>query len=378
MISSRRLCAIARKEFLHVVRDWRSLVLAIAIPGVLVILFGYALNLDLNNVPVAVWDQSRTAASRDLLSMLAGSPYFSMASFHESYQTLTKTLDNEDAMLALVIPGDFATRIQAGRPTEVQVIAEGSDATTARLALSYASALVMLYNQKIAVRQMALMGAREVPVPVELVPRAWYNLDLRSENVIIPGIIAIVMIVIAAMLTSVTVAKEWEMGTMEQLISTPVRVPEIVVGKVIPYYVVGMADVGIAVAMGHWVFGVPLRGSAGLLFAMASVFLTGALFFGLMLGIALKKQVLANQAALLGSYLPTLLLSGYVFPVDNMPVALRYLSYLVPARYFVALMRGIFLKGIGLEIMWLNAVLLALYALIMIVLAHKRLKLKLG
>jgi len=377
MISRTRLCAVARKEFLHVLRDWRSLFLAIAIPVVLIVLFGYALDLDLNDVPVAVWDRSRSAESRDFLSMFAGSPYFSLASFHEDYRTIVTALDRETVMVALVIPSDFGECIRGGRATEVQVIAEGSDATTARLALSYATTLGMVYNQKIAVRQLASMGLRDAPLPVELAPRAWYNLDLRSQNVIIPGIIAIVMIVIAAMLTSVTVAKEWEMGTMEQLISTPIRGPEIVLGKVVPYFVIGMTDVALAVAMGHWVFGVPLRGSAGLLFAMASIFLTGSLFFGLMLSITLKKQVLANQAALLGSYLPTLLLSGYVFPIENMPIALQYLSYIVPARYFIALMRGIYLKGIGLEIMWLNALLLTLYAAVMVVLAHKRLRLKL-
>jgi ABC-2 type transport system permease protein len=375
-MSFRRFSAIARKEFIHLIRDWRSLFLAVAIPGVLVVLFGTSLKTDLNNVPTVVWDQSRTPESRELLSLFQGSPYFSVVGFHEAYPALEDAVESGLAMVAVVIPGDFAERVKAGRTTEIQVIVEGSDATTARLALSYSTALGSIYGQKIAARSLAFLGGT-LPQPVTLEARVWYNADLRSQNVIIPGIIAIVMIVIATMLTSVTVAREWEMGTMEQLISTPVRGPEIVFGKVVPYYVVGMVDVVLAVFTGRWVFGVPLRGSAGLLFAMASIFLIGALFFGLMLSVAMKKQVIANQAALLGSYLPTLLLSGYVFPIDNMPRALQYLSYVVPARYFITLMRGIFLKGIGLEILWLNALLLALYAAVVIVVANLRMKLKL-
>ena len=210
-----------------------------------------------------------------------------------------------------------------------------------------------------------------------MVPRAWFNPELRSQNNIIPGILAIVMVVIAAMLTSVTIAKEWETGTMEQLISTPLRVPELLFGKVTPYFVIGVADVAIAVALGQWLFHVPLRGNPGLLFAMAAVFLTGALFFGLVLSINLKSQVLANQIALVASYLPTLILSGFVFAISSMPVPLQWLTYIVPARYFIKLLRGIYLKGVGLETMWLSALLLAVYAGIMIIVAHKRMKLKL-
>jgi ABC-2 type transport system permease protein len=210
-----------------------------------------------------------------------------------------------------------------------------------------------------------------------MLPRAWYNENLRSQNTIIPGIIAIVMIVIAAMLTSVTVAKEWELGTMEQLISTPIRGPELVFGKLVPYFVIGMVDVAIAVAMGQWIFQVPLRGSPALVFGMAAIFLTGALSFGIMLSIVLKAPVLANQMALLGSFLPTMLLSGFAFAIENMPRWIQYVTYIVPARYFIALLRGIYLKGIGLEILWLNALFLTLYALIMIVIANKRIKLKL-
>ena len=376
-MTPRRLKAIARKEFIHVLRDWRSLFLALAIPMLLILLFGYALNLDLKNVPTVVWDQSRTPASRELVSLFDGSPYFSIIDDHNNYRDIQRDMETGRAMIALVIPSDFAKQILANREARVQVIEDGSDANTARLALGYVRGLGMIYSRMITVDRIRLMGEADMATPVEMVPRAWYNPDLRSQNVIIPGIIAIVMIVIAAMLTSVTVAREWETGTMEQLISTPIRGPELVFGKIAPYFVIGLADVTTAVILGQWLFDVPLRGSTALVFLVATIFLTGALFFGMMLSINLKKQVIANQIALLAGFLPTMLLSGFVFAVENMPWPIQGITYFVPARYFIALLRGIYLKGIGLEILWINALLLTLYALFMVAIANKRMKLKL-
>jgi len=376
-MNPRRLKAVAKKEFIHVLRDWRSLFLALAIPMVLILLFGYALDLDLKNVPTVVWDQSRTPTSREFVSFFDGSPYFSIIDYHDNYRSIQRDLETGRAMIALVIPSDFTKNVLANRKTSIQVMADGSDANTSRLALGYVTGLGMIYSRKINVARVHLMGGEDMAPPVELVPRAWYNTDLRSRNVIIPGIIAIVMIVIAAMLTSVTVAREWEMGTMEQLISTPIRGPELVFGKVVPYFAIGLADVATAVILGQWLFKVPLRGSTGLVFLVATLFLTGALFFGLMLSVSLKKQVVANQAALLAGFLPTMLLSGFVFAIENMPMPIQCLTYIVPARYFIALLRGIYLKGIGLEILWLNALLLTIYALIMVALTNQRMKLKL-
>lgn len=369
-----RFIAVVRKEFIHVIRDWRSLVLAIAIPMLLIALFGYALSMDLKHVPTAVWDQSRTAQSRELLSLLDGSAYFSVEHYTDGYRDLTDMLDAGTILVALVIPADFARRSRAGRPVEIQALIDGADANNATLAIGYINAIGRIYNRRLQVAGGVYPGAAG---QVTLEPRAWYNPDMESRNVIIPGIIALVMVVIAAMLTSVTVAREWETGTMEQLISTPIRVPELVLGKVVPYFVIGLGDVAIAVAMGRWIYDVPLRGSTGLLFLTASIFLTGALFLGLLLSIVLKTQVLANQIALFTGYLPTLLLSGFVFGIYNMPAAIQAITFIVPARYFIALLRGIFLKGIGLEVLGLNAALLTLYAAVMVILCHRKLKLKL-
>lgn len=373
----RRLYAVAKKEFLHVFRDWRSMFLSLAIPVILIMLFGYALTLDLRNVPTVVWDQSKSADSRDLLSLFSGSPYFSIIGYHENYAGLQLALDRGAAMVAVVVPAGFAQDLAAQKKVYIQIVGDGSDANTSRLAMGYATAIGMIYSSRISTENMQRLGRDALKNPVEMVNRAWYNPGLRSQNVIIPGIIAIVMVVIAAMLTSVTIAREWETGTMEQLISTPIEGPELVFGKVIPYFVIGMTDVAIAVAMGKWLFNVPIVGNAGLLFGMAAIFLTGALFWGMTLSIVLKSQVLANQIAIVSGYLPTLILSGFVFAIENMPVAIQCITYIVPARYFIAILKGIYLKGIGLEILWLDAVLLSVYALFMVVLANRKLTLKL-
>jgi ABC-2 type transport system permease protein len=373
----RRLAAVVRKESLHVIRDWRSLTLALAIPIIMILLYGYALTLDLRNVPTVIWDQSRSPQSREFLSLVQGSPYFSITGYHDSYRDLQLVIDRGKAMVAFVIPHDFADKVQSGKHVKVQVIVDGSDANTSRLATGYAAGIGMIYARNVGSERMQLKGSGRLNPPVELIQRSWYNPDLRSQNVLIPGIIALVMIVVAAMLTSVTVAREWETGTMEQLISTPLRGPELIVGKVIPYFLIGMTDVAMAVAMGKWIFDVPVVGNAGLLFAMAALFLTGALFFGLTLSIVLKSQTLANQMAIMTGFLPTLLLSGFVFAIENMPLPLQIITYIVPARYFISILRGIYLKGIGLEILWIDALFLVIYSVIMITIANRKFRFKL-
>jgi ABC-2 type transport system permease protein len=376
MIDPNRLIAVARKEFIHVIRDWRSLFLALAIPVILILLFGYALTLDLKKVPTVVWDQSRTPESRELISLYQGSPYFRIIGYKQSYTDVQAELDSGKAMISLIIPSDFTTKINSGKPTRVQILVDGSDANTSRLATGYAESVGMIYNLNVRAR-LAHYAKSPAATPVELVGRVWYNPGLRSQNVIIPGIIAIVMIVIAAMLTSVTIAREWETGTMEQLISTPLRGPELIFGKVVPYFTIGMTDLIIAVTLGKWLFKVDIVGNAALLFTMSAVFLTGALFFGMTLSIVLKSQVLANQIAIVAGFMPTLVLSGFVFAIENMPLPIRCLTYIVPARYFIAIMRGIYMKGIGLEVLWLDALLLSVWAGLMVTLANRKFKFKL-
>jgi ABC-2 type transport system permease protein len=218
----------------------------------------------------------------------------------------------------------------------------------------------------------------ELTIPVDVRPRVWFNEELESRNYIIPGLIAVIMMVIAALLTSLTVAGEWERGTMEQLISTPVKPPELILGKLVPYFVIGICDVVVAVLMGEYVFHVPLRGNVALLFGTSALFLVGALAMGILISILTKSQLLSSQVAVVATFLPAFLLSGFIFTIANMPRAIRMVTYLVPARYFVAILKGIYLKGVGLEILGGQVALLAVYAVVMMLLANWRFKKKLA
>ena len=374
----RRLWAVTRKEGLHIRRDPRSLILAIGIPMLMIVLFGFALTVDVDHVPLVAWDQSGTAASREFLAQFIGSRYFDFQGTVADYRELERAIDRRDAYLGLVIPPEFAARLDAGRPAEVQAVIDGSDSNTAAIVLGYAQAVTGAFNQGIALEQVRReAGAPPVP-PLDLRARVWFNADLESKNFIIPGLIAVIMGLIAALLTSLTVAREWERGTMEQLISTPVKAPELVVGKLVPYFVIGMTDVLIAVLMAVFLFHVPLRGSVPLLFATAALFIVGTLAQGLLISIVARGQLLASQIAMVSTFLPAFLLSGFMFAIPNMPIPVQAITYIVPARYFVALVKGIYQRGVGLSVLWADAVFLAIFAAVALTLAVLRFKKRLA
>ncbi len=369
-----RVWAVTRKETLHILRDARSLGMAIAMPLLLLVLFGYALTLDVDRVPLVVWDQSQSQVSRELISRFTGSRYFALRDYVRNYRELERAIDSGHALVALVVSRDFAARLATGRPAPVQLIVDGSDSTTATLAIGYAEAVAQTYSQEIAVRQLQRLQRGALRLPLDLRPRVWFNTDMQSKNFIIPGLIAVIMMIIAALLTSLTVAREWERGTMEQLISTPVKGPELILGKLLPYFALGLLDVLLAVVMGKYLFQVPLRGSVALLFGLAAVFLAGALALGLLVSIVTRNQLLASQLAMVLTFVPAFLLSGFMYAISNMPKAIQLVTYLIPARYFVSVLKGIYLKGVGLEILAGPAVLLVLFALVAVALAHMTFK----
>lgn len=362
----RRLGAVARKETLHVFRDLRSLGFAFLIPMLLLILFGFALTLDVDHVPIVVWDQSGTAESRELVSRFAGSRYFTLTRFVDRYADIERDLDTGHALCALVIPRDYAARLVNRRMATVQFLLDGSDANTGALALGYAESVISAQSENVVMKEARRKAPRPPRPPLEPRPRVWYNPDLESRNLIIPGQIAVIMVVLASLLTSLTFAREWENGTMEQLVSTPVTGAELVIGKLIPYVVIGVADVGIAMIATRWVFEVTMRGNAFLLLALAFVFLVGALAMGMLISILLKSQLLASQLSMMVTYLPAILLSGLVFAIRNMPPFVQYLTYLFPARYFMSVIKGVYLKGLGLEEMGGEVVLLTAFAAAMV------------
>ena len=373
----RRVWAVSRKESLHILRDPRSLAMAIAIPMLMLVLFGYALALDVDNVPMIVWDQSRSFASRDYIAQFSGSRYFSVREYVSSYGEVEQAIDTRQALLALIIPPDFAGALESLRPARIQVIVDGSDSNTATIAMGYLDALTLVYSRNILLSQMRRIAGTALEQPVDFRPRVWFNEDLQSRNYIIPGLIAVIMMVIAALLTSLTVAREWEQGTMEQLIATPVKGHELILGKLLPYFAIGMIDVLLAVLMGEFLFQVPLRGNVALLFGMAAVFLAGSLSMGIFISIVTRNQLLASQLAMVLTFLPAFLLSGFMYAIINMPRPLQVITLIIPARYFVALLKGIYLKGVGLEVLGLQAALLTVFALVMMALANIKFKKKL-
>ncbi len=373
----RRIAAVARKESLHVLRDARSLTMALATPVMLLALFGFALTLDVDDVPLALWDQSNTPRSRELVSRFSGSRYFSLDLRVDNYRDLVRAIDSGRVMMGLVVPGDFARLIDAGRDAPVQLIVDGSDSNTATIAIGYAGVIAETHALDLTIERNRRRGGPPINVPLDVRPRVWFNEELESRNFIIPGLIAVIMMVIAAMLTSLTVAREWEQGTMEQLISTPVSPGELILGKLAPYFVIGLCDVLLAVLMAEFVFHVPLRGNVALLFGLSAVFLTGALAMGMTVSIVTRSQLLSCQVAVVATFLPAFLLSGFIFTIANMPAVIRAITYVVPARYFVTILKGIYLKGVGLEILGLQAALLAIYAAVMVVIARVKLKKKL-
>jgi len=376
-MNATRVKAVAKKEFLHIFRDSRSLAMAIAIPMLLLVLFGSALTLDVDNVPVVIWDQSNSSPSREYVSRLDGSDYFSIRGYVRDYGELERAIDSREALAALIIPADFAAKIETGRSAPVQLIVDGSDSNTATIAMGYADVVSQTYSLDISMREMRRISGRTVEMPLEVRPRVWFNPDMESKNYIIPGLIAVIMMVIAALLTSLTVAREWERGTMEQLISTPVKGRELILGKLIPYFLIGMFDVLLAVLMSEYIFHVPLRGNVALLFGMAAIFLAGALSLGMVISIVTKSQLLASQLAMVTTFLPSFLLSGFMYAIGNMPKPIQVMTHVIPARYFVTLLKGIYLKGIGLEILALEAGLLATFGVIMVLIANKKFKKKL-
>ncbi|ABL00504.1 ABC transporter permease [Pelobacter propionicus] len=366
----RRLKAIAKKEFIHVLRDPRSLMMGIGMPMILLFLFGYALTMDVERVPLAVWDQANSVESRELVSRFSGSRYFDLRITTDNYRMIEEAIDRRQALIALVIPPDFSRRLSRGETAVVQAIVDGSDPNTATIALGYADATALVYSRQIAMEQLLRAGTSLDRIPaLDLTPRVWFNSDMTSRNFIFPGLIAVVMMIMGAILTSLCMAREWESGTMEQLIATPVTPLELIMGKLAPYFCIGILDLILCVGVGQFVFQVPLRGSLWLLTPLAMLFLFGALSFGILLSIITKSQLLASQLALVTTVLPAFLLSGFIFPIENMPFPIRVVTHIVTARYFVFILRGIYLKDVGLTLLWPEVLFLASFGLIVTLLA---------
>ncbi|MBW2092097.1 MAG: ABC transporter permease [Deltaproteobacteria bacterium] len=371
-MSLRRIKAMAKKEIIQIRRDIRVLIAAIFMPMLLILLFGYALSLDVDNIPTLVLDLDQTPISRDLAGRLADSRYFTVVRYLHRQSEIEPALERREALMALVIPADFSARVSKGTGAQVQVIFDGTDSNTVSIAQGYFTGIANSFNISHQAARIRKAGLRMTARPLDPRIRVWFNPELKSKNFIIPGLIAVVMMVICALMTALTISREKETGTMEQLISTPISSGELIVGKLLPYLGLGLIEITLVVAAAVLIFKVPFNGSYLNLFLVSLIFMIGTLGWGLLISTIARNQLEASQMVILSAFLPSFLLSGFIYPIENMPVALQVITYIVPARYFVEVAKGLFLKGVGLEVLWPQIVFLIIYSLVVLNVARKK------
>jgi drug efflux transport system permease protein len=348
-VNPRRILAIARKELIQVRRDPRSLAIALLLPVMQMFLLGYGISLDIANIPTCVYDQEASQHSQALLARFKSSRYFRVVKSVRNYGELRRAIDGGDCQLGIVVPWNFSRELSALGKTSVQAIVDATNDNTATLAEGYAQSVVSAYaGDDVELRFAGTARRLGAPQPLAVDSRVWFNEDLASRDFIIPGLVAMIMALVGALLTSLTLSREWERGTMELLISTPVTSMELMIGKLLPYFAIGLADAAFCVALAVGWFGVPFRGQIGTLLLTTLLFLAVVLGIGYAISASIRSQIGASQVALLFTMLPTAMLSGFSFPIDQMPAVIRAVTFVVYARYYVTIVKAVFLKGSGL------------------------------
>lgn len=375
----RRIRAVARKEMLQIWRDPLSLLIALLMPLMQMLLLGYGVNLDTQHLPVCVYDQEGSQTSQALLKHFQASRYFDIVADLHTYRDVTAAVDGGRCRMAIVVPHDFSLRLADTHHSAVQAILDATDDNTASIAIGYAEAVIAEYAQGAELQPLSLAASgRGAFQGVGAAFRVWFNEDLTSRNFIIPGIVALIMALVGAQLTSLTISREWERGTMELLISTPITPAELMIGKLTPYFVIGMLDAAFCLVFSVFWFDVPFRGSLTTLFATTALFLIVVLGIGYLISCAIRSQVGAAQMGLLVTLLPTSLLSGYTFPIDQMPPVVQGVTYLVFARYYVTILKSVFLKGSTLQELAGPVLALVVYAAVIFILAARAFRKRLG
>ena len=360
-----KMLAVARKEFRQIARDTRTLLILLFVPAFILLLFGYALNFDIRHIRIAVDDRDRSTASRSLIAAFVNSGYFDLVAEVDETET-TRLMDRDQVRAVLVIPSGLSRALHTGRPAAVQVLLNGDNANTATTVMGYALTIIRGESAKYAPPAAG-------PPLISVEPRIWYNPELRSALFLVPGLIAYIAMITAVVSTALSIVREKERGTMEQVRMAPLDAASFVVGKTIPYFLVSLASALGIVVVSMVLFGMPMRGSWLVLLLALSLFLVGALGLGLLISSIAETQQVAFQVALLVSFLPTLMLSGFVFPIASMPYALQLITYAVPARYFLVALRAIVLKGAGLSVYWMDLAALSAFAVVVLTLASVRL-----
>ena len=361
-----RIIPVIRKEMIHIIRDPRSLAIIFMMPILMILLFGYAITFDVKNIKIAVLDQDHSAASREMVNMFTTNSYFKIVSFLDNREPIYDMMMRRDISAAIVIPKGYEGDLQTDPQISIQVLVDGTNANTATIISNYITAAINTLNQN--------TNAGVISTPISVEPRIWYNPDLKSSHFIVPGLLAVLMMMICAMLTSITIAREKETGTMEQIIVSPIKPAEIIFGKVVPYILVAFMVAFAVVAFSRIVFGVPFRGSVWVLVFFSFVFIYASLSLGVFISSRVNTQQVALMLSLVGTLLPSILLSGFIFPVFAMPVVLRVLSHIVPATYYLIIARGVMLKGLGFGLLYHQAVFLFIYGTVLLMVSARGFK----
>ncbi len=361
-----RIVAIIQKEFLHIIRDPRSLMIAFLLPIMLVLLYGYIITFDIKQIPIGILDQNGTPASRDLVQRLVSSDYFKITAFLRSRDEIEPALMQRKFLAVLVIPTNYASSIKTQPQTAVQFIIDGANARTATIAINYIKSFLMNASLE--------MNALLLKPPIELRPRVWFNPDMKSAHFIVPGLVAVFMMLICALLTSITITRERETGTMEQLLVSPIRPYEIIIGKIAPYVILALVDAVLVVLCAKIIFGVPFRGNPWLLLMYCVFYVYAGLSIGVFISARAKTQQTAMILTQVTTTLPAIMLSGFIFPIASLPIVLQAISYLVPAKYFLIIIRGIMLKGIGFNYFYQPVMFLIAFGTVLLLVSINRFK----
>jgi ABC-2 type transport system permease protein len=364
----KRTFAIIKKEVRQLKRDTRLLAVIFSFPVLLLIMFGYAVNFDVKNIRIVIYDQDKSELSRDFINSLNSSEYFNIVDFINSEKNINTLFDQKVVKCVIVIPSDFSKKINSNRNTSIQYLIDGVDANTASIIQNYLFAATAQFNQKVNSEILARNGLKEF-IPISLETQFWFNPDLKTTRYLIPGLIAMILIVTAVITVALSFVREKEKGTMEQLNVSSLQSIELILGKTFPFVIIALVNAGLILLAGYIFFGVEVKGSYLLLFVTMLIFLTASTSLGIFISVLSDSQQVAFTAATFVSLLPSLILSGFVFPIDSMPVIIQVITNVTPAKFFIEILRAIILRGVGISAFWDQVIYLIIFTTILIVLA---------
>jgi ABC-2 type transport system permease protein len=364
-----RIKAIAKKEFKHLLRDYRMLAILVLFPVFLLGIFGYAINFDVHHIKLAVYDQEYSDVTRNLVKELTNSEYFDLSGYIKNEKQLQKALDNKWSQCIVVIPSDFSRKFYSKQDVKVQFLIDGVDGNTANIIQNYLTAGLQTYGQKLSVEVLMKNGMKNY-VPIELDTRFWYNPDLQTTRFLIPGLIAMILLITAAISVSLSLVREKERGTIEQINVSPINSFELISGKILPYLILSIFNAAMILIVGYFLFGVEIKGSIILLFLTTLLFLSASTGIGILVSVIADSQQVAFSIATFLTLLPSVILSGFIFPIESMPLPIQILTNITPAKFFIEILRAIVIRGVGVSSFWQQALYLLLYTSVIIFLAN--------